>query len=88
MAIFIEQPASQSDVEQLTRDVVIGILSILSALTIRELLVEATEFITPREEGTSSPTKDKLRRRKLVFVAFLAALTFLFTIIIVTVWRV
>lgn len=76
MPVLVEFPEKESDVEKLTRDVVLGILSILSALTIRELLVETAAYVTP--PGTS---------RKLIFTGFLAALSFMVTIIVVTLWQ-
>ena len=76
MTFVIEQPSTRSAVASLLRNVLIGVLSILSAMTIREVLIEATAYITP--PGT---------KQKLVFVSFIAALVLLVTIIVVTVWQ-
>jgi hypothetical protein len=78
MVLSIEQDSTSSHthVEKLLKDTVIGILSILSALSIREMIIETTAMVTPPET-----------RKKLVFLIFVAALVFLVTIVVVTVWR-
>lgn len=76
MVLVVEAPSTRTHVNSLLRDVVVGVLSILSAMTLREVIVEATMYVTP--VGT---------KKKLVFVAFVAALVMLITIIVVTVWQ-
>ncbi len=76
MPLLTEIARPERPVVDSLKAVVLGVFSILSALTIRELIVEGATSLTPNDV-----------QKKLVFTAFIATFVVMITMIITLVWN-
>ncbi len=75
--VLLQEPVLETQpVAEILRVVIIGSLTILIALSIREFLITLMNYIMPEPQSN-----------RLVFQGFIAAFVLLVTIIIASVWK-